>query len=95
MQAPRQKDESVTFRLDPELKADLSAIADKDHLPMGEVLRTLVRDLVARRRREAFEQEAHRQSEAIAARAATPGSEEARIMDELAARLDELDDEWT
>lgn len=90
------KGETFTFRLDPELKAALVRSADDEQMQPAELLRALVRDHLAERERRAFEAEARRQSLAIAARARDPNSDEARVMDELAAALEDeaLGAEW-
>jgi predicted transcriptional regulator len=71
--------ESVTFRIDPALKAELARVAEQDRKSLGELLRELVRDRVAQERRRAFEAEARRQSLLIAERARDPNSDEAEV----------------
>jgi hypothetical protein len=88
------KVETVTFRLDPSLKAGLADVARDEAKPVGEVLRELVRECIERKRHEAFLAEARRQSEAIAARARDPESDESQVLRELEASFDELGDEW-
>lgn len=85
--------ESVTFRLDPVLKAELMRLAEQDNKSLGELLRELARERVAREQRRLYEAEARRQSLAIAERAARPGTDEYAIMRELEADLTNLDDE--
>jgi hypothetical protein len=88
------KIETLTFRLEPRLKAALARIARDEHKPVGELLRELVRERVSRRQRRAFESEAHRQSLAAAALAQDPASDEAAVMRELEADLAEFANEW-
>jgi hypothetical protein len=71
-----------------------SAMRAREHKPIGEVLRELVRERVERKRRRAFEREARRQSSAAAALASDPNSDEAAVMRELEADLAEFTDEW-
>ena len=84
----------VTVRLDPALKADLAKVAKQESKALGELLRELIREHVARRKRQDFEAEAHRQSLEAAAAARDPDSDEAQVMRELEADLEELADEW-
>lgn len=88
------KVEMVTVRLDPALKAELAEVAKRESKAMGELLRELIRERVARRKRQDFEAEAHRQSLQAAAAARDPNSDEARVMHELEADLEEFADEW-
>jgi hypothetical protein len=87
------KGESVTFRLDPVLKAELIRLAEQDDKSLGELLRELARERVAREQHRRFEVEARRQSAAIAEHATRPGTDEYAIMRELEADLTNLDDE--
>ena len=84
------KAETVTFRIDPELKAALAEIAQRESKPVGELLRELVRERVEQKRRRAFETEARRQSRLITAAAQDPGNDEAAVMRELEANFDEF-----
>jgi len=59
--------DTVTFRIDPELKEELIKLADQDHKSLGELMRELARDEVAQAERRAFEAEARRQCREIAA----------------------------
>jgi hypothetical protein len=90
------KETTFNFRLDPELKLEFTAAADADHQPAAEVLRRFMRSYVEQKRRRAFEAEAHRQSLAIAARAADRKSDERAAMEELDAELerDAFSAEW-
>ncbi len=88
------KAETVTFRIDPELKAALAEIAQRESKPVGELLRELVRERVEQKRRRAFEAEARRQSLEAAAVARDPNTDEAAVMRELEAHLEALADEW-
>ena len=84
----------VTVRLDPALKADLADVAKQESKALGELLREPIREHVARKKRQDFEAEAHRQSLEAAAVARDPDSDEAQVMRELEADLEELADEW-
>ena len=84
----------VTVRLDPALKADLAEVAKQESKALGELLRELICEHVARKKRQDFEAEAHRQSLEAAAAARDPNSDEAQVMRELEADLEELADEW-
>ena len=88
------KAETVTFRIDPELKAALAEIAERESKPVGELLRELVRDRVEQKRRRAFEAEARRQSLEAAAVARDPNTDEAAVIRELDTDLDEFADKW-
>ncbi|MDZ7736288.1 MAG: ribbon-helix-helix protein, CopG family [Gammaproteobacteria bacterium] len=70
--------DTVTFRIDPELKEELIKIADQDHKSLGELMRELARARVAQAERRAFEDEARRQCREIAA-AYEAGGDEADI----------------
>jgi predicted transcriptional regulator len=89
------KADSFTFRLDPAMKAALTRSAAQDRKPPAELMRQLVREHIARRERQAFEAEARRQCLAINAAARDPGSDESKVMDELAAHIDAMAGEWT
>src|SRR5438045_519869 len=84
----------ITFRVPRELKAAFIEIAVQEAKPVGELLRELVRDRVEQKRRRVFEAEARRQSLAAAALARDPNSDEAAVMRELEADLDEFGKEW-
>lgn len=88
------KVEMVTVRLDPVLKAELVAAAKQESKGLGELLRELIREHVARKKRQDFEAEAHRQSLEAAAAARDPDSDEAQVLRELGADLEEFADEW-
>jgi hypothetical protein len=89
-----RKAETVTFRIPPALKAAIAEIAEQEAKPVGELLRELVSERVARQRRRAFEAEARRQSLAAAAAAADPNSDDAAVQRELDAIFDEFAREW-
>ena len=85
----RRKADSVNFRVDPDLKLAFTAAADADHRPAAQVLREFMRAYVRHRQRRTFEAEARRQSLIIAEAAADPYSDEAAVMRELEAALDD------
>lgn len=87
---PQTSAETVTFRIDPALKAALAELAEAESKPVGALLRELVRERVEQQRRRAFEAEARRQSRLIAAAARDPDSDEAAVMRELEASFDEF-----
>ena len=82
------KADTFTFRLDPALKLALTHAATDARMPPAELVRSLVRAHLAGKEQRAFEAEAHRQSLAIAKRAADPTSDEARVMAEIDADLE-------
>jgi hypothetical protein len=94
---PPSKDESFNFRVNAALKAEFAAAAAAEERPAAQVLRDFMRVYVARRERRAFAAAARRQSLAAAAVAADPHSDEAAVMREMEAELDELQSghEWT
>jgi hypothetical protein len=74
------KGETVTFRIDPALKAELTRLAEQDAKSLGELMRELAQNRVDDERRRAFAAEARRQSLLIAASATDPNSDEAAVM---------------
>jgi hypothetical protein len=88
------KEDTFNFRVDPALKAAFQAATEAEDKPAAQVLRDFMRSYISRRKRGDFAAEARRQSEAIAARAADPRSDEAAVMRELDANLASLADEW-
>jgi hypothetical protein len=88
------KADTLTFRIEPALKTAFTRIAGEEHKAVGVLLRELVHERVERRRRRAFESEAHRQSLEAAAAARDPDSDEAAMLRWLDANLAELADEW-
>jgi hypothetical protein len=86
--------ETVTFRVDSVLKTAFAEIAAEESKPVAELLRELVRERVARKARRQFEAEARRQSLEAAAVSQDPRSDEAAVMGELEAELEEFSDEW-
>ncbi len=89
-----RKVETVTFRIDSALKTAFAQIAAEESKPVGELLRELVRDRVEGKVRREFEAEARRQSFEAAAAAQDPRSDEAAVLRELKAELEEFSDEW-
>lgn len=86
--------EIVTFRIPPTLKAAIAEIAVEEAKPVGELLRELVRERVKQKERQEFEAEARRQCEIINAAARDPNSDEAAVMRELEADLEDFVKEW-
>jgi predicted transcriptional regulator len=85
------KDDSLTFRLEPALKTALTQAAAAEHKQPGELMRELIREHLAQRRRRAFEDEARRQCLAINAAAHDPKSDEAAVLREIDNELTEDD----
>ena len=88
------KTETITFRIDRELKDEFSAIAEAQAKPIGEMLRELVREHIKQKKRREFEAEARRQSRLIAEAAKDPNGDEAQVMRELDAHFEEFAREW-
>jgi hypothetical protein len=90
------KGDTFTFRLDPAMKSALASIAAEENKPPGELMRSLLEAHLNARQRRAFEAEARRQCLLINARKAKPDTDDAAVMQELAAHLDADDfgDEW-
>jgi Ribbon-helix-helix protein, copG family len=88
------KPETVTFRIPAALKAAIVELAEREAMPVGELLRELVAERLDRERRCAFEAEARRQSLELAAAAQDPNSDEAAVMRELDANFAEFAREW-
>lgn len=88
------KGDTVTFRLDPSLKAELTEAADRHHQSLGALLRKLARERVMAEHRHTFGAEACRQSLEAAASTHDPHSDESAVMRELDHDMDEFDDEW-
>ena len=86
--SPAIKAETISFRLEPALKAGLARSAREAHVQPAELLRELVRGHLAERERLAFEAEARRQSLVLAAAAQPADGEERQLLRELEANLD-------
>lgn len=84
------KTEIVTFRIDADLKAALTEIAEAESKPVGELMRELIQRRIARKHRSEFEAEARRQSLEAAAAARDPNNDEAAVMRELEGDLEEF-----
>lgn len=84
----------VTFRIAPGLKAEFSEIAEREDKPVGELLRELVRDHVKQVRRREWEADIRRQCLEAAEAARDPNSDEAQVMRELDASLEDFPNEW-
>jgi predicted transcriptional regulator len=72
---------SITFRIDPEQKAKLTRLAERENKPVGELMRELAETRLRDEERRAWEAEARRQALAVAERAKDPMSDEARTME--------------
>ena len=88
------KDETVTFRIPPALKAAFAEIAEQEQKPLGQLLREMIRQRIEEKLRREFEAEARRQCLAANAAARDPNSDEAAVMRELDADLEEFSKEW-
>ena len=84
----------ITFRIPPALKTAFAEIAREEAKPVGELLRDLIRERVKQKERREFEAEARRECLAINAAARDPNSDEAAVMRELEADLEEFSKEW-
>ena len=82
-----RKETSFNLRVDPALKAAFTAAAEAEDKPAAQVVRDLMRAYVKQREREAFREQARRDSLAAAQAAKDPNSDEAQIMRELDANL--------
>lgn len=88
------KNQSFTFRLEPALKAALSASAAEQRKQPAELMRELVKAHIAHRERQAFEEEARRACLVINDLARDPNSDEAQVMRELDAYIEDMSDDW-
>jgi uncharacterized membrane protein len=88
------KAEIITVRVPSALKAAFAEIAQQESKPLGELLRELIRERIERKRRREFEADARRQSLEAAVLARDPNSDEAAVMRELEADLEEFGKEW-
>jgi len=84
----------ITFRIPPALKTAFAEIARQEAKPVGELLRDLIRERVKQKERREFEAEARRECLEINAAARDPNSDEAAVMRELEADLEEFSKEW-
>ncbi|MBS0516901.1 MAG: DUF3018 family protein [Proteobacteria bacterium] len=78
MARPTVHGNTLTLRLDSELKSVLEEAANESSRPVGEVVRGLIRDFAREKRRREFLAEARRQSRILAEEA--KGEEEAESM---------------
>lgn len=89
-----ERTESVTFRVDPALKAALTGLADRNRTSMGELLRDIASERVQREQRKTFVAAAHQQAAAAAAAARNPSTDEHAVMQELDADLTAFGETW-
>lgn len=82
--------ETVTFRIDPDLKSALAELAQTVQKPVGALLREMIREYIREKERRDFEVEARRQSRIVAEAAQDSDSDEAAVMRELDANFDEF-----
>ena len=61
-----RKAETLNFRIDPNLKAELTAVSEMENRPVAEILRELMRAYIEHARRRKFAAEARRQSQLVA-----------------------------
>lgn len=66
MRSQPHNSDTLNFRVEPQLKADFIAAAERERRPVADVLRDLMRNYVRDRKRRAFVAEARRQSRLIA-----------------------------
>lgn len=62
----RRKEDALSLRVDPALKAEFLAAAAAENKPVAEVLRNFMRSYVQRAKRKRFVAEARRQSQLVA-----------------------------
>jgi len=84
----------MTFRIPPALKTAFAEVARQEEKPVGALLRELIRECVKQKERREFEAEARRECVEINAAARDPNSDEAAVMRELDADLEEFSKEW-
>ena len=65
----RRKEDALSLRVDPDLKAEFMAAAETENKPVAEVLRNFMRSYVQRAKRKRFAAEARRQSQLVASSA--------------------------
>ncbi len=82
------KDETFNFRVDPALKAAFTTAAAAEDRPAAQVLRDFMRAYVTRQAQSSFQDEARRQSLAIAERVRDPTSDEHASLAELNGLFD-------
>jgi len=83
------KDTSFNLRIDPNLKAAFAKAAEAEDKPAAQVVRDFMRAYVKQRERRVFEAQARRDSLAVADAARDPTSDEAQVMRELEAHMDD------
>lgn len=88
--AKRQKLENFNFRLEPELKAAFAAAAEAADRPAAQVLRDFMRAYVEKRERDDLKVAMRRQAAELGRLAQDPDSDEAQILRELDANLDDF-----
>jgi hypothetical protein len=88
--AKRQKLENFNFRLEPELKAAFAAAAEAADRPAAQVLRDFMRAYVEKRERDDLKVAMRRQAAELGRLAQDPHSDEAQILRELDANLDDF-----
>jgi len=84
----------ITVRIPPALKTAFAKIAREESKPVGELLRELIRERIQQKERREFEAEARRECLELNAAARDPNSDEAAVMRELEADLEEFSKEW-
>lgn len=85
-----QKLDSFNFRLEPELKSAFSAAAEAADRPAAQVLREFMRGYVKAQQDAKWRADARRAALVLGERAKDPTSDEAQILRELDANLDEF-----
>jgi hypothetical protein len=83
------KEASFNLRIDPALKAAFTKATEAEDKPAAQVVRDFMRAYVKQRERRAFEVQARRDSLAVAEAARDPNDDEAQIMRELEAHMDD------
>ncbi len=94
MTSINHQNETVTFRVNAALKADLRRLAAEKHQSLGTLIRDLAEERMAHERRQGFEAEADRQAAAATAAARDSDSDEHTVLRELENDLEAFDNEW-
>lgn len=83
------KDTSFNLRIDPVLKAAFTKATEAEDKPAAQVIRDFMRSYVKMQERRAFAAQARRDSAIINQAAGDPESDEAQIMREIEAEMND------
>lgn len=84
-----RKETSFNLRLDPALKAAFTKATEAEDKPAAQVIRDFMRSYVETRERRAFEAQAQRDCLAINEAVRDPNSDEAQVMREIEAEMND------